>query len=98
VKCAHAVLDAVLPLGLQVRAGVHTGEIGTADGKAAGIAVNIAARLGGLAEPSEVLVSQTVKDLVAGSGLRFRDRGSRELKGIDGSWNVYAAVDDRPPS
>ena len=58
--------------------------------------MNIAARLGGLAEPSEVLVSQTVKD-VAGSGLRFRDRGSRELKGIDGSWNVYAAVGDRPP-
>ncbi len=97
VKCAHAVVDAVLPLGLEVRAGVHTGEIGTADGKAAGIAVNIAARLGALAEPSEVLVSQTVKDLVAGSGLRFRDRGSRELKGIEGSWNVYAAVGDRPP-
>jgi class 3 adenylate cyclase len=94
VKCARAIVDAVLPLELQIRAGIHTGEVGTVEGKAAGIAVNIAARLGELAEPSEVLVSQTVKDLVAGSGLRFSDRGSRKLKGIEGTWNVFAATAD----
>ena len=60
--------------------------------------MNIAARLGSLAESSEVLVSQTVRDLVAGSGLRFRDRGSRELKGIDGTWHLYAVRDDRSHS
>lgn len=99
VQCARGIVGAVLPLGLQIRAGVHTGEVGIVEGKAAGIAVHIAARLGALAEPSEVLVSQTVKDLVAGSGLRFGNRGSRKLKGIEGTWNVYAAtVDDASPA
>jgi class 3 adenylate cyclase/pimeloyl-ACP methyl ester carboxylesterase len=99
VKCARGIVEALLPLELQIRAGIHTGEVGTVEGKAAGIAVNIAARLGALAEPSEVLVSQTVKDLVAGSGLRFSDRGSRKLKGIEGTWNVYAATaDDTNPA
>lgn len=99
VTCARGIVDAVLPLELQIRAGIHTGEVGIVEGKAAGIAVNIAARLGALAEPSEVLVSQTVKDLVAGSGLRFSDRGSRKFKGIEGTWNVYAATaDDANPT
>jgi class 3 adenylate cyclase len=96
VRCAQAIIDAVRPLGIEVRAGVHTGEVGTTEGKASGIAVNIAARVAALAEPSEVLVSQTVKDLVAGSGLRFHTRGRRALKGVDGSWRVYAVSDDRP--
>jgi class 3 adenylate cyclase len=91
VKCAEAIVDAVRPLGLEVRAGIHTGEVGVAGGKASGIAVNIAARISALAEPSEILVSQTVKDLVAGSGLQFDDHGSRELKGIEGAWHLYRA-------
>jgi class 3 adenylate cyclase len=90
VKCAQAIVDAIQPLGLEVRAGVHTGEVGTAGKKAAGLAVNIAARVAALAGPSEVLVSHTVKDLVAGSGLRFQDRGSSELKGVEGAWHLYA--------
>jgi class 3 adenylate cyclase len=92
VKCAQAIVDAVRPLDLEVRAGIHTGEVGTAGGKASGIAVNIAARIASLAEPSQILVSQTVKDLVAGSGLRFQDRGRRELKGVDADWHLYAVV------
>jgi class 3 adenylate cyclase len=95
VRCAQAISEAVRPLELEIRAGVHTGEVGTSDGKASGIAVNIAARVASLAEPSEVLVSQTVKDLVAGSGIRFVDRGAHALKGIDGSWQLFAAAVDR---
>jgi class 3 adenylate cyclase len=97
VKCAQAIVDAVQPLDLEVRAGIHTGEVGTAGGKASGIAVNIAARVASLAGPSEILVSQTVKDLVAGSGLRFRERGSRELKGVEGAWDLYAVAESRAP-
>jgi class 3 adenylate cyclase len=66
--------------------------------KASGIAVNVAARIAALAEPSEILVSQTVKDLVAGSGLRFLDRGNRELKGVEGTWNLYAVAAASMPS
>jgi class 3 adenylate cyclase len=95
VRCAQAIIDALRPLELEIRAGVHTGEVGTSDGKATGIAVNIAARVAALAGPSEVLVSQTVKDLVAGSGIGFVDRGAHTLKGIDGSWQVFAAAPDR---
>jgi class 3 adenylate cyclase len=93
VRCAQAIVAAVRPLGLEVRAGVHTGEVVTADGKAAGIAVNIAARVAALAEPAQVLVSQTVRDLVAGSGLALTDCGERELKGIEGRWRVFAVAD-----
>jgi class 3 adenylate cyclase len=92
VKCAQAIIDAVRPLEIEVRAGVHTGEVGMAGDKASGIAVNATARLVALAEPSEILVSQTSKDLVAGSGLRFQDRGTHELKGIEGSWHLYAVA------
>jgi len=90
VKCAQAIVEAVRRMDIEVRAGVHTGEVGTAGGKASGIAVNVAARIVALAEPSQVLVSQTVKDLVAGSGLRFQDRGSHHLKGVEGEWHLYA--------
>jgi class 3 adenylate cyclase len=90
VKCAQAIMEALRRLDIEVRVGVHTGEIGTAGGKASGIAVNVAARIVSLAEPSQILVSQTVKDLVAGSGLRFHDRGSHALKGVEGEWHLYA--------
>jgi class 3 adenylate cyclase/alpha-beta hydrolase superfamily lysophospholipase len=96
VKCAQAIVDAVRPLELEVRAGIHTGEVGTAGGKVTGIAVNVAARVAALAKPCEILVSQTVKDLVAGSGLRFDDRGPRELKGVEGAWQLYAVATPRP--
>jgi class 3 adenylate cyclase len=92
VRCAQAIVEAVRALGLEVRAGVHTGEVETIDGKTGGIAVNIGARVGRMARPSEVLVSSTVKDLVAGSGLVFEDRGERDLKGIPDRWHLFGAV------
>jgi class 3 adenylate cyclase len=92
VRCAEAAVDAVRPLGIEIRAGVHTGEVETIAGKVGGIAVAIGARIGAMAAPSEVLVSQTVKDLVAGSGLVFEDRGAHELKGVPGEWHVYAVT------
>ena len=93
VRCAQAITEAMGPLGIEVRAGLHTGEVETIDGKVAGIAVHIGARVGALAGPSEVWVSQTVKDLVAGSGLTFADAGEHELKGIPDSWHLYRVVD-----
>lgn len=90
VRCALAAMDAVASLGIEVRAGVHTGEVETIAGKPGGLAVNIGARIGALAGPSELLASSTVKDLTAGSGLQFEDRGERELKGVPGSWHIYA--------
>jgi class 3 adenylate cyclase len=92
VRCAQAVVEAVRALDLEVRAGVHTGEVETIDGKVGGIAVNIGARVGGMAGPSEVLVSSTVKDLVAGSGLEFEDRGERDLRGLPDPWHLYRVV------
>ncbi len=92
IRCAEAIVDAVRPLGLEVRAGLHTGEVELADGKVAGIAVNIGARVAAQAEGGEVLVSGTVTDLVAGSGLEFEDRGARALKGIPGEWRLFAVV------
>ena len=94
VRCAEAIVDAVRPLGLEVRAGLHTGEVETIDGKVGGIAVNIGARVGALAGASEVLVSGTVKDLVAGAGLAFADLGEHDLKGIDEAWRIYRVVRD----
>jgi class 3 adenylate cyclase len=90
IHCAQAITDDVREFGLDVRAGLHTGECELHDGKVAGIAVSIGARIAGAAEPGEVLVSSTVKDLVAGSGLGFEDRGTRELKGVPGEWRLYA--------
>ena len=89
VRCARSIVDAVAPLGIEVRAGVHTGEVETIDGKVGGMAVVIGARVGASAGPSEVLVSQTVKDLVAGSGLAFEDAGEHELKGVPDRWRLY---------
>jgi class 3 adenylate cyclase len=90
IRCAQAIVGSVRPLGLDVRAGLHTGEVEIADGKVAGVAVNIGARVAARASAGEVLVSGTVKDLVAGSGLEFEDRGAAELKGIPGEWRLYA--------
>jgi class 3 adenylate cyclase len=90
VRCARGICEAVKPLGLEVRAGCHTGEIELLGSDVGGIAVHIGARVGALAGPSEVLVSSTVKDLVAGSGLSFTDRGEHELKGVPGPWHLYA--------
>lgn len=89
VRCATAIVEAVKPLGLEVRAGVHTGEIEEVAGKAGGIAVAIGSRIGAEAGPSEVLASQTVKDLTIGSGLIFEERGEFELKGLADRWRVY---------
>jgi len=91
IKCAEAITQAVQPLGIHVRVGLHTGECEVADGKVAGIAVSIGARIAAAAMPGEVLVSSTVKDLVAGSGLAFEDRGTHQLKGVPGEWRLYAA-------
>jgi class 3 adenylate cyclase len=90
IRCACAVRESVRELGLEIRAGLHAGECELLDGKATGIAVSLGARVAGLAEPGEVLVSSTVKDLVAGSGISFDDRGTTELKGIPGEWRLYA--------
>jgi class 3 adenylate cyclase len=92
IWCAQAIAGAVQALGLEVRAGLHTGEVETIDDKIGGIAVTIGARVGAAAGPSEVLVSQTVKDLVAGSGVSFEDRGERELKGVPDRWRLYRVL------
>ena len=93
IRCALAIGSAVAPLGLEVRAGLHTGEVEQpADGKPRGIAVNVPARVSSLAAADEVLVTSTVRDLVAGSGLSFADRGIHELKGLDEARQVYAAA------
>ena len=84
IRCAQAIGASVSGLGIQLRAGLHTGECRTIDGKVGGLAVSIGARVTSLAGPSEILVSQTVRDLVAGSGLEFADRGAHELKGVPG--------------
>jgi class 3 adenylate cyclase len=91
IRCAQAVSEALRELGIEVRAGLHTGECELVDGKVAGIAVAVGARIAVAAQPGEILVSSTVKDLVAGSEIRFQDRGSQELKGVAGEWHLYAA-------
>jgi class 3 adenylate cyclase len=90
VRCAQAIGDALRALGLEVRAGVHTGECELAGGKITGLAVNIGARIAALAAPNEVLVSSTVRDLVAGSDLEFDDHGRATLKGVPGEWHLFA--------
>jgi class 3 adenylate cyclase len=92
IRCAKSIVGGVHELGVDVRLGLHTGECELVDGKISGIAVHTGARVAAHAGPGEVLVSSTVKDLVAGSGLEFEDRGVHELKGIPGEWRLYAAV------
>jgi DNA-binding SARP family transcriptional activator/pimeloyl-ACP methyl ester carboxylesterase/class 3 adenylate cyclase len=93
VRCATAVVRALRPLGLRIRAGVHTGEVEVQGDRVRGVAVDVAARVAAEAALGEVLVSQTVDDLVAGSGLAFADRGSRALAGVPGEWRLLAVVD-----
>ncbi|MDQ3669521.1 MAG: adenylate/guanylate cyclase domain-containing protein [Actinomycetota bacterium] len=92
VHAAAAIRDSLQALELEIRAGLHTGECEASDGKIAGIAVSIGARIASLAAPGEVLVSSTVKDLVAGSGLQFEDRGEHQLKGIADAWHLFAVA------
>lgn len=92
VRCAQAIAAAVRPLGIEIRAGVHTGEIEYMGDNVGGMAVHIGARVGALAGPSEVLVSSTVHDLVVGSGLELKDHGVQKLKGVPGEWRLYRAT------
>lgn len=92
IRCANAIAGGVRPLGIEVRTGVHTGECEVMGGKMSGIAVHVGARVAAQAAPSEVLVSGTVRDLVAGSGIRFDDRGVRTLKGVPGEWRLFAVA------
>ncbi|MGN6430051.1 MAG: adenylate/guanylate cyclase domain-containing protein [Gaiellaceae bacterium] len=89
IRCACAITEALRALGIEVRAGLHTGECELVDNKVVGIAVHIGARVASLAGPGEVLVSSTVKDLVAGSGIEFEDRGEHQLKGISEAWHLF---------
>ena len=93
IRCACAIRDSVAEVGLDLRVGLHTGECEVLDDKVTGIAVSIGARVAAEAEAGEVLVSQTVKDLVAGSGLAFDERGVTTLRGVPGTWRLYAVAD-----
>ena len=91
IRCAWSIRDALRQSGLDVRSGLHTGEVTRRDDGVAGIAVHIGARVSGLAEPGEVLVTRTVRDLVAGSGIAFDERSEHTLKGVPERWSLYAA-------
>lgn len=92
IRCATAIVDATRALGIEVRAGLHTGEVESIGEKVSGLAVHIGARVAGVAAPSEVLVSSTVRDLVAGSGIAFEDRGEHTLKGVPEDWRLFRAI------
>jgi class 3 adenylate cyclase len=96
IRCASAVRDEVAGLGIEVRAGIHTGEVELIGDDVGGMAVNIGARIGALADAGEVLVSSTVRELVVGSGLEFEERGVERLKGAPGEWRLFAI--DSPPT
>jgi class 3 adenylate cyclase len=91
IRCAMQINQAVQALGLEIRAGLHTGECEIRGDDVAGMAVHIGARVGARAQAGEVLVSSTVKDLVVGSGIEFSERGAAELKGVPGEWRLFAA-------
>jgi class 3 adenylate cyclase len=92
IRCATTITESIQSLGLEIRAGIHTGEVEIRGDRLAGIAIHIASRVSSLAGPGEVLVSRTVKDLVAGSGIYFADRGKHVLKGVPGEWHLFAAT------
>jgi class 3 adenylate cyclase/DNA-binding CsgD family transcriptional regulator len=94
VRCARALTQAVHALGLELRAGVHTGECEVRSGNVSGLAVELAAQVQAAARPGQVLASRTVRDLVAGSGLTFADRGSTVLKGVPNEYTLFAVIDD----
>jgi class 3 adenylate cyclase len=91
VRCALSAADRITSLGIQIRAGVHTGEVEVRGADLGGLAVHIGARVAAAAQPGQVLVSSTVKDLLAGSSVAFEDRGEQELKGVPGEWRLFAA-------
>ena len=91
IRCAGAICERLRPLNLEVRCGLHTGECEIVGDNLAGIAVHIGARVAALADPGDVLVSQTVRDLVAGSGLTFEERGTHSLKGVPDNWRLFRA-------
>ncbi len=95
IRCANSIATGVKRLGVAVRVGLHTGECEVIGSKVGGIAVHIGARVAGFARANEVLVSGTVKDLVAGSGLRFDERGTHTLKGVPGEWRLYAVAHEQ---
>jgi class 3 adenylate cyclase len=92
IRCASDISEAVKALGIEIRAGLHTGECEVRGNDVAGMAVHIGARVGAAAEAGEVLVSSTVKDLVVGSGIEFAERGTQELKGVPGEWRLFAVA------
>ncbi|MFQ5931600.1 MAG: adenylate/guanylate cyclase domain-containing protein, partial [Nitrospiraceae bacterium] len=92
IRCASAIRDAVRTLGIEIRAGLHTGECEVMGDKLGGIAVHIGARVAAMAKASEVLASSTAKDLVAGSGIHFESRGTHTLKGVPGKWALFAVT------
>jgi len=92
IDCADAIVDAVRELGIEVRVGIHAGEVEVRGADIAGMAVHIGARVAALAAPSEVLVSSTVREIVTGSRRTFTERGEHELKGVPGRWRLYALV------
>jgi class 3 adenylate cyclase len=92
VRCAQAISESVKPLGIEIRAGLHAGEIELVDDDIAGVAVAIGARIGALATGSEVLVSSTVRDLITGSSIELEDRGTHTLKGVPGTWQLFAVA------
>jgi pimeloyl-ACP methyl ester carboxylesterase/DNA-binding CsgD family transcriptional regulator len=96
IRCALEIRDELLKLGLRIRAGIHAGECEVAGGRPRGVALHVASGIMAAAQPGEVLVSGTVKDLVAGSGLEFAERGTREFAGVPGSWSLFAAGADQP--
>jgi class 3 adenylate cyclase len=98
IRCACAIRDSLRDLDLEVRIGLHTGECELVDDKIGGIAVHIGARVASLAQPGEVLVSRTVKDLVAGSGIALDDRGEHALKGVPDEWHLYAVTASETPA
>jgi len=91
IRCGQVIVDATRALGIELRMGLHTGECEVRGNDLGGLAVHIAARIGSLVSPNEVLVSRTVKDLVVGSGIEFQDRGKHELRGVPGSWRLFRA-------
>jgi class 3 adenylate cyclase len=99
IRCARAMQEAVAPLGIQLRAGLHTGECERIGDDVGGLAVHLGARVGALAAPGEVLVSETIRGLIVGSGVELEDRGEHELKGVPGRWRLYVvAGGERPPT
>ena len=92
IRCACAIRDEARQLGVEIRAGLHTGEIELRGDDIAGMSVNIGSRVAACAGPAEVLVSKTIPDLVAGSGIGFEDRGEHELKGVPGRWRLFAVT------